>query len=192
MEPVMTAVVLLSALALVVYLVMIYNGLILVTNNINKAWANIDVLLKQRHDEIPKLIKTCEGYMKYERDLLDRVLKARAALMGAAGHPEQMGRAEGELRGALKQLFALAENYPDLKAQASFQQLQNRISGLESEIADRREFYNDSVNRYNVRIASLPDLFIAGMMALQPREMFRVSEEDRKDVKIKFKFPPAA
>ena len=109
--------------------------------------------------------------------------------MGASGHPEQMGKAEGELGQALRQLFALAENYPDLKAQASFQQLQSRISSLESEIADRREFYNDSVNTYNIRIASFPDMIPAGFMGLKSREMFQVAEQDRQDPKIQFRFP---
>jgi len=179
----------LIAIAVVAYFVTVYNGLITVTNNINKAWANIDVLLKQRHDELPKLIKVCEGYMKHEQGVFDRVLKAREALMRVVGQPAKMGRVEGQLEGALRQLFALAENYPDLKAQTSFQQLQNRVTGLESEIADRREFYNESVNTYNIRIASLPDVFVARMLSLQAREMFQVSEADRQDVEIKFDFP---
>lgn len=173
----------LAAAAIGSYLVAMYNGLVTLGQNINKAWANIDVLLKQRHDELPKLIAVCQGYMKYESGIMDRVMKAREVIMGAQG-PAQIGRAEGELSSALKQLFALAENYPDLKAQASFQQLQGRVSALESEIADRREFYNDSVNTYNIRIASIPDMFVARAMNLQPREMFQVSAEDRQDVKI--------
>src|SRR5438309_1826025 len=150
----------------------LYNGLVALKNGVGRAWANIDVLLKQRHDELPKLISTCEGYMSHERGVFDRVLKAREALMGAQG-PAAKGAAEGELSGALRQLFAIAENYPDLKAQASFQQLQGRISALESQIADRREFYNESVNTYNIRIASVPDVFIAGVLRLMPHEMFQ-------------------
>lgn len=168
------------------YFVAVYNGLVALSNNIGKAWANIDVLLKQRHDEIPKLIKVCEGYMNHERGVFDRLMKARESMMGAAGHPQQMGAMEGELRGALRQLFALAENYPDLKAQTGFQQMQTRISGIESEIADRREFYNDSVNTYNIRIASIPDMIVASGMGLKAKEMFQVSEEDKRDVEIKF------
>ncbi|MBI4376016.1 MAG: LemA family protein [Elusimicrobia bacterium] len=164
----------------------IYNGLVLLKNNIDKAWANIDVLLKQRHDELPKLIASCEGYMSHERGVLDRVLKARQALMMASG-PRQKGVAEGQLEGALRQLFAIAENYPDLKAQSSFQQLQNRISSLESDIADRREFYNESANNYNIRIASIPDMILAGWMKLSPREMFKVDSGDREDVKVEFR-----
>ncbi len=168
------------------YSVSIYNGLVLVKNNIDKAWANIDVLLKQRHDELPKLIEVCKGYMAHEKGVLDRVMEARQGLMSAQG-PAQKGQAEGTLHGALRQLFALAENYPDLKAQQSFQQLQNRVSSLESQIADRREFYNDSVNTYNIRIQSLPDLFVARALAMTPREMFKVADSDKEDVKMSFK-----
>ena len=185
MALVILAVVILLGAVAVSYCATIFNGLVALKNNIQKAWANIDVLLKQRHDELPKLIKTCEGYMNHEKAVFDRVLKAREALMRAPG-PGPKGLAEGELHGAIRQLFALAENYPDLKAQGSFQQLQSRITALESEIADRREFYNDSVNVYNIRIASLPDMFFARMMALAPQEMFQVSEADKQDVNIEF------
>ncbi len=170
----------------VAYFVVIYNGLVIVKNNIDKAWANIDVLLKQRHDEIPKLIDVCKGYMDHERGTLEAVIKARQGVMSAQG-PAAMGQAEGALQTAMRQLFALAENYPNLKAQSSFQQLQERVSALESQIADRREFYNDSVNTYNIRIQSMPDAFVAGMLHLAPREMYKVDAADREDVKISFK-----
>jgi LemA protein len=100
-----------------------------------------------------------------------------------------MGAPESELHQSLRQLFALAENYPDLKAQSGFAQLQTRISGIESEIADRREFYNDSVNTYNIRIASIPDMFVASLMGLSPREMFKVADSDREDVAVEFQTP---
>ena len=170
----------------IAYFVAIYNGLITVKNNIDKAWANIDVLLKQRHDEVPKLIDTCKGYMDHERGTLEAVIKARQGVMSAQG-PAAMGQAEGAFQTAMRQLFALAENYPNLKAQSSFQQLQERVSALESQIADRREFYNDSVNTYNIRIQSMPDAAIAGMLHLAPREMYKVDAADREDVKISFK-----
>ena len=186
MVPVILVVVGLFALVVVGYFVMLYNGLILVKNNIDKAWANIDVLLKQRHDEIPKLIDVCKGYMEHERGTLEAVIQARQGVMSAQG-PAAMGQAEGALQTAMRQLFALAENYPNLKAQSSFQQLQERVSALESQIADRREFYNDSVNTYNIRIQSMPDAFIAGMLHLTPREMYKVDAADREDVKISFK-----
>jgi LemA protein len=169
----------------IAYGIGIYNGLILLSNNIKKAWANIDVLLKQRYDEIPKLIKICEGYMDHEREIFDRVMKARENMMAAKG-PAQAGVADGMLQASLRQLFALAENYPNLKAQSSFQQMQERVSSIESQIADRREFYNDSVNTYNIRIASIPDMFFAGPMGFTAKEMFQVNAAEREDVKIEF------
>jgi len=172
----------------ILYFVTIYNGLIVVSRNIDKAWANIDVLLKQRHDEIPKLVKICEGYMQYERETLERITAARTACMQAKSVGES-SRAEGDLARSLRSLFAVAENYPDLKANQTFVQLQQRVSYLENQIADRREFYNDSVNTYNIRINEFPDLIVATKLHLLPREMFKVSEEDKKDVEIKFNFP---
>lgn len=186
MALIVLVVVALAVLIIGGYVVGIYNGLITVKNNIDKAWANIDVLLKQRHDELPKLIEVCKGYMEHEKGVFDRVMQARQALMMAQG-PAKKGQLEGEMHGALRQLFALAENYPTLKAQDSFKQLQDRVSGLESQIADRREFYNDSVNTYNIRIQSIPDALIAKPMGLVAREMYQVAESDREDVKISFK-----
>ncbi len=189
----MTSLIVLGVLAFVVvgsalFLVGIYNGLIVVKNDIVKAWSNIDVLLKQRHDELPKLIKTCESYMGYEKGTLTKVIEMRNTAQGAQGVAAK-AQAEGQLSGALTKLFALAENYPQLKAEGSFQQLQTRISGLESQIADRREFYNDSVNNYNIRIASIPDVFVAKFMSLNPQEMFKVSDEERRDVDINIAVP---
>lgn len=172
----------------VLYAIGIYNGLIVVKNDIAKAWGNIDVLLKQRHDELPKLIKTCEAYMTYEKETLTKVIELRNTAQSARGVAAK-AQSEGELTGALHKLFALAENYPQLKAESSFQHLQQRISGLENQIADRREFYNESVNTYNIRIASIPDLFVARLMNLQAQEMFKVSEEDRRDVDINIAVP---
>lgn len=177
-----------AAVGLFAYGVTIYNGLVRLKNNINKAWGNIDVLLKQRHDELPKLIKTCEAYMKYEKDTLTQVIEARNSAQRATTVGDR-AKKEGELTGLLHKLFALAENYPDLKAQSNFQHLQTRISGLENEIADRREFYNDSVNNYNIRIESFPDSILAGWMKLAAREMFKISEADRRDVAIEFNMP---
>lgn len=173
---------------MVLYFVSIYNGLVVLARNIAKAWANIDVLLKQRRDEIPKLIGVCDGYMKYERETFERITAARTACIQAKGVAESAQK-EGELGGLLRQLFAVAENYPDLKANQNFIQLQQRVSYLESQIADRREFYNDSVNNYNIRIHQIPDMFVAGMLNYADKELFKVAEEDKKDVDIKFEFP---
>jgi LemA protein len=169
----------------VLYLAGIYNSLVRLKNDIDKAWANIDVLLKQRHDELPKLIETCKGYMQYEQKTLQAIVEARNAFQKAGTFSEK-AQADTQLSGALKTLFAVAENYPDLKANNDFMQLQGRISELEEKIADRREFYNDSVNTYNIRIQQVPDVWIARQMNLQPRDMFKVAAEDRQDVEVKF------
>ena len=166
------------------YLVTIYNSLVRLKNDIDKAWANIDVLLKQRHDELPKLIETCKGYMQYEQKTFQLITEARTAYM-RAGSVGEKAAADNMISGALKSLFAVSENYPELKANNNFMQLQKRISELEEKIADRREFFNDDVNTYNIRIQQLPDVFIAGFMHLQHRDLFKVTEEDRQDVDVK-------
>jgi LemA protein len=169
----------------VLYGVGIYNGLIRLKHNVDQAWANIDVLLKQRSDELPKLVDTVKGYIAHERGVLTQITEARAAVMQART-PGEQGPAEDLLRGALGRLFAVAESYPELKADTSFNQLQHRISEIEEQIADRREFYNHSVNAINVRIEQIPDTFVASLMQLGPRELFEVSEGDRRDVSISF------
>jgi len=171
--------------AIIGYFITIYNGLIKLKNNIKKAWANIDVLLKQRSDELPKLIETVKGYMKHEKEVLENLTKARTNFLNANTVAETAA-ADNMISGALKSLFAVAENYPNLKANENFMQLQNRISGIENEIADRREFYNDSVNQWNIRIQSIPDIILARMMGYTDKEMFEVAEADKQDVEVKF------
>jgi len=185
---ILLAALLFLAIGAVLYFVSVYNGLIMVSRNIDKAWANIDVLLKQRHDEIPKLIQVCEGYMKYERQTLEKITAARTACIQAKSVGESAQK-EGQLSGLLKNLFAVAENYPDLKANQNFLQLQQRISYLESQIADRREFYNDSVTTYNIRINQIPDMWVARNLKMAARELFKIAEEERKDTEIKFNLP---
>jgi len=170
-----------------VYGVMIYNGLVRLRRNIDEAWSNIDVLLKQRSDELPKLIDTAQEYMEYEKDVLQKITEARTAVQQAES-PEEAAEAEGSLRGALGEFFAVAEDYPDLKANDSFQQLQDRISSLEEQIADRREFYNDSVNTYNIRINQIPYNVFANMMGYQEKELFEATEQERADVDISGQF----
>ncbi|MBU0472100.1 MAG: LemA family protein [Nanoarchaeota archaeon] len=183
---IIVAVAVILFLAIVVgYFVSIFNGLVRLKNNIKKSWSNIDVLLKQRHDELPKLIASVKGYMAHEQGTLRKVTEARTAFMSANTVAEK-AKADNMLSGALKSLFAVAENYPNLKANENFMQLQARISGLENEIADRREFYNDSTNTYNIKIQSFPDMIIARMMNYQEEEMFKVAEEDKQDVEVKF------
>ncbi|MFC2075421.1 LemA family protein [Bdellovibrionota bacterium] len=175
----------LIVIGLVSYVIGIYNGLVRVKNNIKKSWGNIDVLLKQRSDELPKLINTVKGYMQHEKGVLENVTKARTQFLNSQTISEKAD-ANNMMTQALKSLFAVAENYPNLKANENFMQLQSRISGLENEIADRREFYNDSVNSFNIRIESFPDMIVAKMMRLTPEEMFKATEEDKKDVEVKF------
>ncbi|MCP3663483.1 MAG: LemA family protein [Gammaproteobacteria bacterium] len=171
-------------LVAVIYGVMIYNNLVSLKHGVSKAWANIDVLLKQRHDELPKLVETCKQYMQYEQETLEKVMLARSAVQSARqeGNVGALGSAEGQLRLGLGNLFALAENYPDLKANETFQHLQSRISGLENSIADRREFYNEAVNNNNVRIEQFPDVIIARWFAFKLAELLEFSDEEKADV----------
>jgi len=181
---------LVGGLVLLGYVVLVYNGLVTLKHNVAKAWANIDVLLKQRGDELPKLVETCKQYMAHEKDTLERVIKARSAVSSAAaaGDVAAVGAAEGELRGLLGRLFALAEAYPDLKANETFRHLQSRITQLEHAIADRREFYNESVNVSNVRIEQFPDLIVARLLGFGAKPLFEISEVERKDVDLKALF----
>ena len=170
-----------------VYGVTIYNSLVQIKHNVTKAWANIDVLLKQRHDELPKLVETCKQYMKFEQDTLTRVIEARSKVFTAreAQNVPALGQAEGGLRAALGSLFALAESYPDLKANQTFQQWQTRISSLEYAVAARREFYNESVNVNNVRIEQFPDAIIARLLNFKEAQLLEFTEEEKKDVDVK-------
>ncbi|MGA7751462.1 MAG: LemA family protein [Candidatus Sulfotelmatobacter sp.] len=174
-----------------IYAVILYNGLVRLRNENDRAWSNIDVLLKQRHDEIPNLVETVKGYMQHEQETLLVVTQARTASMSAAS-VGQKALADLQVASALRGLFAVTENYPQLKANENFLKLQNRISELEERIADRREFFNDDINTYNTRIGQIPDVFVASFMNLKPREMFKVSDEDRRQVEVKFQGQGAA
>jgi LemA protein len=172
------------------YLVGIYNGLVRVRAAVKLAWSNIDVLLVQRHDELPKLVEVCRQYMQYEGDTLERVMRARTGVEGArvSGNPSALGAAERELRSGLSGLYAVAEGYPQLKASEPFAHLQERISGLETAIADRREVYNDAVNTNNVRIDAFPDLLIARMGDFPPAKLLHFQSEETADVDLKAAF----
>lgn len=167
-----------------IYAVVIYNGLVRLQNEIGRAWANIDVLLKRRHDEVPNLVACVKGYMDHERQTLEAVTEARTVSMNAATMP-QKAQADLLMSHALRSFFVVAEGYPELKANQNFLALQNRISELEERIADRREFFNDDVNTYNTRIAQLPEVFVSRLMKLQPRDMFRVNQQERQPVEVK-------
>ncbi len=169
--------------SLISWFLTVYNGLIQVKENIKKSWANIDVLLMQRSDEIPKLVKVLKSFVKHEKKMFDTIMEARSFYLGASSVSEKAD-ADNEMSSALKSIFALSEAYPELRSNDNFLKLQERISGLENDIADRRELYNESVNNYNIRIQSLPDAFIANSMNLAAEEMFKVVEKKKKDVDI--------
>jgi LemA protein len=171
--------------ALIAYVVGVYNILVRLANNIDKAWSNIDVILKQRHDELPKLVEVCNSYMMHERETLESVTKARNAY-SAGMNINDKAQAENQIVGALGKLFAVAEQYPDLKANQEFLAIQQRISALESTIANRREFYNDSVNLYNIAIEQIPTLWVAQQVGYTERPLLRVSPSDRKDMPLAF------
>ncbi len=178
-------VLLIVALGIVMYFVGIYNALVRLKNDIARSFSNIDVLLKQRHDELPKLIETCKGYMQYEQKTLQAVTEARAAYSRATT-PGEKAQADNMITGALRTLFAVAENYPDLKANTNFMQLQGRITGLEENIAGQRSRFNEDVNIFNIRIAQIPDVLVARFMNLQPHALFEAAPVDREDVQVKF------
>jgi LemA protein len=172
-------------IVLVAYVVGVYNMLVRLANNIDKAWSNIDVILKQRHDELPKLVEVCNSYMTHERETLESVTKARTAYSTGVSIDDK-AQAENQIVGALGKLFAVAEQYPDLKANQEFLAVQQRISALESTIADRREFYNDSVNLYNIAIQQIPTLWVAQEIGYGERPLLTVAASDRKDVPLAF------
>jgi LemA protein len=173
--------------AILGYAVTIYNGLIRVRNGVKLAWCNIDVLLVQRHDELPKLIAVCKGYMQHERETLESVARARADVEGArsSGNVASVSIAEGALRTGLSSLYAVAERYPDLKANDLFKNLQTRISALETAIADRREIYNDAVNALNVRLETFPDVLIARPFAFTPAAMLKFGANETSNIDLK-------
>jgi LemA protein len=180
---VIVIVVLLVLLAL--YAIVTYNGLVGLRNRIENAWAQIDVQLKRRYDLIPNLVETVKGYASHERETLDAVITARNAGMNATG-PEQQAAAENQLTGALKSLFALSEAYPDLKANQNFSQLQEELTGTEGRIAYARQFYNDTVYRYNTKIQSFPSNVLAGSFRFSEREYFQADDESRGPTQVSF------
>lgn len=163
-----------------------YNSFIALKADIPKALGNIDVLLKQRHDELPKLIASVKGYMKHEKGVLAELTQARTAWMKAKSMQEK-ARLSDQISGALKTIFAVAENYPQLRASENFTHLQERISGIENELSDRREFYNDSVTTFNVRIKQFPASIVANRMGLTEEfELFKATAMEKEDVRVAF------
>ncbi|MBI4809001.1 MAG: LemA family protein [Nitrosomonadales bacterium] len=188
----MTSTLILLGICLVVliYAVSLYNNLVQLKHGVGKAWANIDVLLKQRHDELPKLVEVCKQYKQFEQETLQRVIEARSMVQTARQGQdiEALGKAEGMLRMGLGNIFAVAEAYPDLKTNQNFMQLQTRITGLENGIADRRELYNESVNIYNVGIEQFPAVLIANMFAYSEKPLLEFSTAEKADVDMKALF----
>ena len=172
------------------YTILIYNRLVNLKHDTAKAWSNIDVLLKQRHDELPKLVETCKQFMKHERETLDAVMQARSSVFSAREYHDlqALGAAEGQLRQGLMQLYANAEAYPELKASTGFRTLEARITGLENAIADRREFYNDCVNTNNIRLEEFPDLFIARLFGFEAFDLLEFADQEIANVDLKALF----
>lgn len=172
------------------YTILIYNRLVNLKHDTAKAWSNIDVLLKQRHDELPKLVETCKQYMRHERETLEAVMRARSSVSTAREQHDlpALGNAEGQLRQGLFQLFAAVEAYPELKANTAFRTLEARITSLENAIADRREFYNDSVNTNNIRLEEFPDLFIARFFGFESFDLLEFSDEETSNVDLRALF----
>ena len=163
-----------------------YNSLITLRNRCDNGWSQIDVQLRRRYDLIPNLVETVKGYAKHESGVFERVTQARAAAVGAQTVKEQ-GQADNVLTGALKSLFAVAENYPELKANQNFLMLQEELAGTESKVAYARQFYNDTVMKYNMRQQVFPSSLIANMFGFKPREYFQIEEEVAKGpVKVQF------
>jgi LemA protein len=175
---------------LVVYAISLYNHLVGVKHAVSKAWANIDVLLKQRHDELPKLVEVCRQYKQFEQATLQKVIEARSRVHAARERQDigALGQAEGALRAGLGSIFAVAEAYPELKADENFIRLQNRITSLENGIADRRELYNESVNINNVQIEVFPASIIAGLFNFGEKPLLEFAASEKADVDMKALF----
>jgi LemA protein len=168
---------------LVLWVIMIYNGLIAMRQRVNQAFSDIDVQMKQRHDLVPNLVETVKGYAGHERGTLEAVVQARnAAITAQGGGVAAQAAAENALSGALRQLFALSEAYPDLKANQNFQQLQSELSDIENKIAAARRFFNNAVQEYNTGIQQFPAVLLAGPLGFAQKEFFEVAADQRRAV----------
>jgi LemA protein len=171
--------------AIVLWIIAVFNSLIRLNTRTDEAWSDIDVQLKRRHDLIPNLIETVKGYAAHEKQLFENVTEARAKALSAQGI-EEKGKAENVLSGTLKSLFAVAENYPDLKANTNFLQLQTELSDTENKIQAARRFYNGNVRDLNIKIAVFPSRIIAGMLGFKKREFFEADETEKAVPEVKF------
>lgn len=186
-NPVVITFVVLVSLAVGGYIVVIYNGLIRLRKNIDESMGNIDVLLKQRSEEIPNLVDTAQEYMSYERDTLQEITSQRTEVQNAST-PKQKAEADQQMRSMLGNLFAVAEDYPELKSNQQFQKVQQRISDIQDKISSRREFYNDSVTTYNTRINQIPYNIVASLLGYTEKEVFEATEQEKQNVDISNEF----
>jgi LemA protein len=178
-------IVLVLIVLVVIFAIVTFNGVVKLRNRVDNAWSQIDVQLKRRHDLIPNLVETVKGYAAHERGTLDAVVQARNAAMSAST-PVAAAQAENQITGALRQLFALSEAYPDLKANQNFLSLQEELSATEGRVAYARQFYNDAVLTYNTGIQKFPASVIAGRMGFRPREYFEAEEGSRDTPTVQF------
>ncbi len=172
-------------IAVIGYLITVYNGLVKLKVLVEEAWSGIDVQLKRRYDLIPNLVETVKGYAKHESKLFEKVAELRTSAMKAEG-AEDKGKAEAELANTLKTVFAVAENYPELKANTNFMKLQDELSSIEEEVQSARRYYNGAVRDFNTKLQVFPTSLIAGMLGFKAREFFEAAEEERKNVKVDF------
>ncbi len=172
-------------LVIVLLIIYYYNSLVRLRNQVKNAWSQIDVQLKKRFDLIPNLVETVKGYAKHEKQVFTEITKARTSMIQAKDIKSK-ARAENQLAGALKTLFAVSENYPDLKASQNFIQLQEELSGIETKIAYARQFYNDIVLRFNNKIQTFPTNIIAKIFNFKPSDFFEAEEKEKKNVKVSF------
>lgn len=169
---------------LVLYVIIVFNSLVTLRNRVKNSWAQIDVQLKRRYNLIPNLVDTVKGYMKHEKGVLTEVTKMRASLV--SGSMKEKAEASNKITEALKSIFAVAENYPDLKASENFKMLQEELSGTESKIAYARQFYNDTVMKFNTRIQKFPAMIFANMLGFKEKESFEAAGKEREAVKVEF------
>lgn len=181
----MTFILVALVIIVVLFVLFLYNNLVTLKMRVKEAWSGIDVQLKRRSDLIPNLVETVKGYAKHEKEIFENVTKARSALMSAQT-PHAAAEADNMLTGALKSLFAVAENYPNLKASDNFKDLQRQLEDTEDKVAYSRQFYNQNVLDYNTKIALFPNVILANMFSFKPEEFFEANDEERKRVDVKF------
>lgn len=181
-----TLILIVVAVVIVLWLALAYNSFVRLKNEVKNAWSQIDVQLKRRNDLIPNLISTVKGYAKHEKGTFESVTKARTAMINAGGDVKASAEADNMLTGALKSIFAVAESYPDLKANENFLQLQEELSGTENKVSATRRYYNDIVMQYNTKRESFPSNIIASMFNFKAQTLFEIAEKEKAVPKVEF------